>query len=674
MQTRPRGIASCRIKWSWAAIVCAVVATSGLGCDGGAEAEQVARSAVTACADVRAGGAWWNQAFAAQTTRFTVELIATPSASSIDAVVGLGDGSVTSFAALAVAVRFNPAGTIDVRSGSIYRADVTRRYQAGVPYWFRLDVDLAAHTYTVQLRESVGTYLPLAQGYAFRTEQAGISRLSVAASKVDSAAGTLEVCGFALSPAPSPGCLDATAGGGFVAIPVPDVTVLGTLDADVFPGATSLDAVIGLSAEPPTRFADLATSVRYAPGGVIDARDGGQYRSEGGSYGTGRSDLRVVADVTSHTYSVFAFAQQLARHYAFRTEQQAVTHLHWLSVIVDGTEGSLRLCVTGAARSDGVVYSREGAAEVVPLASNEALLDDGATVQRLDAAGKTIAQLAATGVLAAAGDGSVLLARVLGTTLTVERYDPALVLRWRATRTVGAGAVIQALASRADGAPSVALRGPGDPSTAVIRFTAAGGFASQIAVPAGLVALDGDQPVVLSGGDDQVQVTRFSATGQVVWQRVFAGRAELSALVVDPLHQVLFGGVLRTEIDFGGGPLPLLGNSEVDFSGFVVKLSPAGDHVFSRNTVMTEVRSVASNGTRAVVSGVELGNWLKPRLRLFDAAGTPTPWPGDTSFHSDIGTGDAVVIGASGRMWWNTTTRKQPGQSATAAYVLALHE
>lgn len=148
----------------------------------------------------------------------------------------------------------------------------------------------------------------------------------------------------------------------------------------------------------------------------------------------------------------------------------------------------------------------------------------------------------------------------------------------------------------------------------------------------------------------------------------------LSALIVDPLHNVLFGGVLRTEIDFGGGPLPLLGKREVDFSGFVVKLSPVGDHVFSRNTLMYQVRSIASNGTRAVVSGVELANVFRPRLLLFDAAGTPSQWPGDTSFHSDIGTGDAVALGASGRIWWNTTTRKQFGQSASSTYVLVLRE
>src|SRR5262245_3489588 len=108
----------------WGGLVCAVTGALGLGCGvnapdaasagGGAEpaAGSAEPAAEPACTTVAAGGAWWNQAFSQQGRRFHVELDATPSASPIDAVIGLGAGSASDFAQLGAIVRFSPAGTI----------------------------------------------------------------------------------------------------------------------------------------------------------------------------------------------------------------------------------------------------------------------------------------------------------------------------------------------------------------------------------------------------------------------------------------------------------------------------------------------------------------------------------------------------------------------------------
>jgi hypothetical protein len=268
----------------------------------------------------------------------------------------------------------------------------------------------------------------------------------------------------------------------------------------------------------------------------------------------------------------------------------------------------------------------------------------------------------------------MFLATVTGTTLAIVKYDPGFAAQWRTTRAVPAGATIQAIASDASGGVVIAFAAPQDPNFTVLRFTAAGAFASQASIHGGVVALDGNQPVVAWTDPDAVRITRFTATGGIVWSRAFAGRAEISAIAVDPLHNVVFGGLLVTEVDFGGGPLPLLQNPDHDTHGFVAKLSAGGNHVFSTANRMTQVNGIAANATRVVVSATELTGFNHARLQLYDAGGTPIPLTGfDPSFGTDFSRGGAVAISASGRIWWNLHFRYLPGFEEQH-YLVALHE
>jgi hypothetical protein len=136
-------------------------------------------------------GGFANRSFASQAASFTASFTATPNANNIDGVVGLSAGPASAFSALAAAVRFNPEGTIDVRNGNGYTADVTVPYTAGTPYSFTVVVDVLARTYAVALG---GQFL--AERYAFRSQQSNVTSLANQASIVDSAAGSLTVCGF----------------------------------------------------------------------------------------------------------------------------------------------------------------------------------------------------------------------------------------------------------------------------------------------------------------------------------------------------------------------------------------------------------------------------------------------------------------------------------------------
>lgn len=662
-----------RVSWSSPIFVCAVSGALLPGCS--MEANRIVEidPAPTSLAPAPAAGCmiadtstWSNQTFPEQAKMFHAEFDATPSAGSIDAVVGLSDGSASRFSQLAAIVRFNPAGTIDMRSGSTYKADVNWPYQADTTYHLRIDIDVRTHAYSVWLRTFGSSYTALARSYPFRTEQAGVTRLSNVATEADSTAGTLEVCGFVVvaDTTTADGCVIATAGDGFTSIALPDASVLDTAAFNAQPSAQNIDAVIGLSAGAAASFSDLATAVRFSPSGTLDARDGDAYRTDlPVPYSLKLLNFRFIADLKSHRYSVFqgttADAQELARQYRFRTEQGAAAHLDHLGVIVDGTQGSIKVCRDSAqgGPSSGVAFSREGTYTVAPLANDQALLSDGATTTRVDAGGNVLATVARGGELAVDVLGNIFIASVTGNTLTVDKYDPSFVARWRATGTVLAGATITAMTADPTGAVLIGLVTPQEGTITVFRFTAGGAFASQLSASGSALTIDVDQPIVAWNDNGTLRITRFAADGAPGWSRAFTGQASIKAMAVDPNHNVLFGGELGTAMDFGGGTLPTRSFEDGPVNGFIVELSSSGAHVFSERTGFSVVGGIASNGARVVVSSTERTQFHREHLQSFDAAGASVVGSSFSTGLGEFGFGDRVVIGPSGRVWWNVETQ-----------------
>jgi len=571
-------------------------------------------AALDVCGTVAtAGGPWWNQGFPDQARRFHVELDATPSAVGLDAVIGLANGAAAGFTALAAIVRFNAAGSIDVRDGDTYHAIFNMPYSAGTTYHIRIDLDVRTRKYSVFVRQ--GTYTAIARDYAFRTEQAGATVLNDIASKVDGASGSVAICGLAVvaDATTADGCVVASAGDGFITQPVRDATVVGTVTFRATPSDPGIDGVMGLSAGPPTAFSDLAAAVRFSPTGVIEARDGDTYRADINQTYSARSfGFRMTGDLVSHTYSVFqgsSDAAELARQYRFRPTQSAATHLDQISVIVDGPTGSVTLCSLLSAASDGVAYSREGTYAVAPLPGDEGVISDGVTTQRLDAGGKTVAQVADGGELAVDALGDVFVASIANTTstiatLSVRKYDPGLAPLWTASVTLIAGSQIQMVATDAGGAVLVGAAAPADGSVTATRFTAGGAFAGELSAPGNAVGVDGDQALVAWNDSGTLRITRYTLDGAVVWSRGFTGRATITQITADPDHAVLFGGELIDSIDFGGGALPLHSIPEGPVNGFFALLSQAGDHLQSRTVGMSQVNGVATNGENIAVSGL----------------------------------------------------------------------
>jgi hypothetical protein len=140
-------------------------------------------------------------------------------AAAMDTVIGVARGPVDAYDDFAASLRFWTDGTIQVRDGDVYRADVTAPYDRGDDLQFRFVIDIPAKTYSVFV---AGPSLPwafaaLASNYKFRPQQLAVSALDWVSTIVDSPHGRLEICEFSNRPA---GAILYTRSGGFDALPL----------------------------------------------------------------------------------------------------------------------------------------------------------------------------------------------------------------------------------------------------------------------------------------------------------------------------------------------------------------------------------------------------------------------------------------------------------------------
>lgn len=457
------------------------------------------------------------------------------------------------------------------------------------------------------------------------------------------------------------GCLVSEAGGGFVgdSIGQPGEVVVSselTVQADGMPDGV-IDGVIGLSPRGAASFNDLAATVRLAPGGVIDARDGAGYRADTAvPYAAGQPRrIRIVASVPTHTFSVYVAtgehdSVQLAHRYAFRPTQSTAGFLGNLDAVVDSPSGTMTVCDPRHAISIGVRMAREGNYAVAPLpAGDESIVSDGATTLHLGSSGATLAQVGAGGEVAVDPSGNVYLARITGSDLVVEAYTAGLALRW--SRSFPAGAGHRVLAIGADAASVVAAAGPTAGGVDLVaRWLSDGTVSTSSVGPMGdAVAIGAAGYAIGSAINRTVVVTRWSF-GQATpdWQRAWQNStARIEAMAMTPGGGVAFSGTFTGTTSFGGDPIESIGARSV----YAAALSPAGDHAFSRSLPDVAVRGIASNGGVTALSLLFAPD--RPELVELDAQGQRIfPVEGETGF-GEAGDAGAVAVGPSGRVYWN---------------------
>jgi hypothetical protein len=164
-----------------------------------------AAGTVTASAPCVLGTANWvaNSLGISEAGTFSASFDATPQANGINANVALSQGDPGAYNDLAVIVRFNANGNIDVRNGDRYTADYSQLYSANSSYHFLLMVNVPAHTYSVFVTPPGGTQQTIASNYAFRTEQSTAASLNYWTTHLNLSNDTVQVCNFSLADAPS---------------------------------------------------------------------------------------------------------------------------------------------------------------------------------------------------------------------------------------------------------------------------------------------------------------------------------------------------------------------------------------------------------------------------------------------------------------------------------------
>lgn len=164
--------------------------TGSDGTGGTTSADAGGTTPAPVCLDARR--TWASASLGALPQTFTSTWDVVPGKGSMDGALSLAQGSASSWADLAVIVRFNRKGFIDVRDGSTYRADAAVAYKAGVTYGVRLDVDVATHRFSVYVTAPGSAEQVLAANYAFRSEQQSATSLDHVVLAVD--AGSLHAC------------------------------------------------------------------------------------------------------------------------------------------------------------------------------------------------------------------------------------------------------------------------------------------------------------------------------------------------------------------------------------------------------------------------------------------------------------------------------------------------
>jgi len=341
------------LRRSWTIVAAAIV---GTGCvDTGSDATTTSGSTTnpqchSGFERTTSAGGGWSSEFVSQQLGYNAQMqvLVTPQPSAtgpIDGVIGFSSGPATKFSDLGPIVRFNADGKVDARDGSVYRAAADYPYATdGTAYVVYYRIDFDHHTYSATVGPYYQPWVTIADNYAFRTEQAAMSRVDNLASFIDGSSGGLLLCDYAASAQAHP----STADSGWVTTPM--LRESGRVKVDVVAYVTqTMDAVVGLAAGTPSGFSDLAAIARFSPDGIIDVRDGSAYRADTRFEYVPFSSYHLIfdVDVPSKTYDVTIYqpwndtSVQVARGYHFRTEQSGATSLSSLGQFVDGTPGTL---------------------------------------------------------------------------------------------------------------------------------------------------------------------------------------------------------------------------------------------------------------------------------------------------------------------------------------------
>ena len=234
-----------------------------------------------------------------------------PGSPNMDGVISLSSSDINDSSAAIASVRFSPNGVIEVRDADEYRADINFNYIENQWYDIKIDVDFTTRTYDVSAAIKGNSLTLLVQGADFRSGSETIPSVSYA-SLWTSGVSSLELGNLTWDT---------------VQINVPDsATIESDYRADnewihsnqnliqnemtttflIRAESAQMDGFVALSSAATDDFNGLLATVRFAPSGQIDVRDGSDYRSDVAFYYNPNVwyEVTIQTNIVSRLYSV----------------------------------------------------------------------------------------------------------------------------------------------------------------------------------------------------------------------------------------------------------------------------------------------------------------------------------------------------------------------------------
>jgi hypothetical protein len=148
---------------------------------------------------VTSSGTW--QSFALSpvwTGKFQAQFDVTPAGRLVNTVTAFGAVKASTYSDLAAVARFANSGNIDALNGSVYTAAQLIPYTPGLPYHFRLVIDVQHHIYDAYVTPPGAAEMVIGQGLAFNPNQATIT--SIGWWSVSAALGSATTCNLQANP------------------------------------------------------------------------------------------------------------------------------------------------------------------------------------------------------------------------------------------------------------------------------------------------------------------------------------------------------------------------------------------------------------------------------------------------------------------------------------------
>ncbi|TCS41786.1 hypothetical protein [Reinekea marinisedimentorum] len=235
-----------------------------------------------------------------------------PGSLNMDGVISLSESDIDDSSAAIASVRFSPSGLMEARDADEYRADVDFTYIEDQWYEIKIDVDFTTRTYDVSVALKGNSLTLLVQGADFRSGSEAISSVSYASLWTSGIIGSLEL-GSLVWDAEQVDVVDSEtiepdyrADNEWVHsnqnLIQGDMTTTFLMRAE----SAQMDGFVALSSAAADDFDGLLATVRFAPSGQIDVRDGSDYRSDVAFYYSPGVwyEVTIQTNVVSRLYSV----------------------------------------------------------------------------------------------------------------------------------------------------------------------------------------------------------------------------------------------------------------------------------------------------------------------------------------------------------------------------------